>query len=261
MTLGEKIYQLRKERGWSQETLAEKLGTTRQAISKWENNSQGYPETEKLIQLSEIFGVSLDYLLKDEATVVTGTFACCILNHEETMDFLKTEQKMALFVGVGVCLFCLSGSPYLLFTQDEIMQFLGMGGIIALGIISLVLGLFCEKKEYQAWREVPINLEKGLQQELLSTYQTWKKRFKKFEVLSVIGFICSMLCIVNTVRGEIPWTIYHHAVFLLLGLSIIGLIYADTMTIAYEMLLYNEEYQQKLLVRIKHKIKKEIAKL
>ena len=65
MNLGEKIYKLRKEKGLSQEALAEFVGTTRQAISKWENN-QGYPETEKLLLLSNVFEVSIDFLLKDE---------------------------------------------------------------------------------------------------------------------------------------------------------------------------------------------------
>ena len=67
MTLGDKIYQLRKERGLSQEALAEQLGATRQAVSKWETN-QGFPETEKLLRLSSILGVSTDFLLKDEQT-------------------------------------------------------------------------------------------------------------------------------------------------------------------------------------------------
>ena len=67
MNMGEKIFNLRKERGISQEALAELLGTTRQAVSKWENG-RGYPETEKLLKLSEIFGVTLDYLLKDDKT-------------------------------------------------------------------------------------------------------------------------------------------------------------------------------------------------
>ena len=63
MTFGEKLFTLRKEKGFSQEALAEKLNTTRQAISKWENN-QGYPETEKLLMLSNIFELSVDDLLK-----------------------------------------------------------------------------------------------------------------------------------------------------------------------------------------------------
>ena len=65
MTFGEKLFKLRKEKGLSQEALAEQIGTTRQAISKWENN-QGFPETEKLLQLSNIFETSIDFLLKDE---------------------------------------------------------------------------------------------------------------------------------------------------------------------------------------------------
>ena len=65
MTFGEKLYQLRKERGLSQEALAEKLHTSRQAISKWENNN-GYPETEKIILISKIFQITLDDLLMEE---------------------------------------------------------------------------------------------------------------------------------------------------------------------------------------------------
>lgn len=65
MNFGETLFKLRKEKGLSQEALAEKLGTTRQAVSKWEN-SQGFPETEKLLALSNLFEVSVDTLLKGE---------------------------------------------------------------------------------------------------------------------------------------------------------------------------------------------------
>lgn len=65
MTFGEKLYQLRRTQGLSQESLAEKLHTSRQAISKWENDN-GYPETEKLILIAKLFHVSLDELLIEE---------------------------------------------------------------------------------------------------------------------------------------------------------------------------------------------------
>lgn len=58
MTFGEKLYQLRKTRGYSQEALAEKLHTSRQAVSKWENNN-GYPETEKIILIAAACGLIL----------------------------------------------------------------------------------------------------------------------------------------------------------------------------------------------------------
>lgn len=69
MTLGDKLSKLRKENNYTQELLADVLGVSRQAISKWESDTT-YPETDKLIRMSELFDCSLDYLLKDK--VETG---------------------------------------------------------------------------------------------------------------------------------------------------------------------------------------------
>lgn len=65
MTLGDKLAKLRKENNYTQEQLAEILGVSRQAISKWESNA-AYPETEKLIRLGKLYNCSMDYLLMDE---------------------------------------------------------------------------------------------------------------------------------------------------------------------------------------------------
>ena len=65
MILADKITEERKRNGWSQEELAEKLGISRQAVSKWES-AGSIPDLQRIIQLSELFGVSTDYLLKDE---------------------------------------------------------------------------------------------------------------------------------------------------------------------------------------------------
>lgn len=64
MALGDKLSKLRKENNFTQEQLAAVLGVSRQSISKWESNMT-YPETDKLIRMSELFNCSLDYLLKD----------------------------------------------------------------------------------------------------------------------------------------------------------------------------------------------------
>ncbi len=64
MILADKIIMLRKKQGWSQEELAQKLDVTRQSVSKWES-AQSVPDICKIVQLSEIFGVTTDYLLKD----------------------------------------------------------------------------------------------------------------------------------------------------------------------------------------------------
>lgn len=65
MTLHEKIYELRKKNGLSQEALAESLGVSRQSVSKWETG-EATPEVSKLLSLSKLFGVTTDYLLNDE---------------------------------------------------------------------------------------------------------------------------------------------------------------------------------------------------
>lgn len=65
MILADKIINERKKNGWSQEELADMLDVSRQSVSKWEG-AQSVPDLQKIIKLAEIFGVTTDYLLKDE---------------------------------------------------------------------------------------------------------------------------------------------------------------------------------------------------
>ena len=65
MILADKMIALRKRAGWSQEELAERMGVSRQSVSKWEGG-QSMPDLDKILTLSNLFGVSTDYLLKDE---------------------------------------------------------------------------------------------------------------------------------------------------------------------------------------------------
>ena len=66
MTLGERLARLRAQAGLSQDDLAERLDVSRQSVSKWENNIS-VPDLDKLVKLGEVFGVSLDELVKGEA--------------------------------------------------------------------------------------------------------------------------------------------------------------------------------------------------
>ena len=76
MNLSEKIMMLRKKEGWSQEELANHLQISRQAVSKWESG-QSMPDTDKIIQLSQLFHVTTDYLLLDQKTII---FKNCLCN-------------------------------------------------------------------------------------------------------------------------------------------------------------------------------------
>lgn len=72
MTLGSKLAKLRKENNYTQEQLADVLGVSRQAISKWESNA-AYPETDKLIRICRLFHCTTDYLLLNEDEVSMDT--------------------------------------------------------------------------------------------------------------------------------------------------------------------------------------------
>ena len=63
MILSEKIVMLRKKYGWSQEELAERLDISRQSVSKWESGAS-IPDLERIVSMSQLFGVTTDYLLK-----------------------------------------------------------------------------------------------------------------------------------------------------------------------------------------------------
>ena len=84
----DKLYSLRAQSGYSQEALAEKVNVSRQAISKWELGLT-LPDTDKIVALSKVFDVTIDYLLKDEIKV----------NKDESLDrlvlkFLGSAQDM-----------------------------------------------------------------------------------------------------------------------------------------------------------------------
>ena len=89
--LSEKLYMLRKNSGLSQEQLAEQLNVSRQAISKWEQGT-AVPESEKLITISNYFGVTVDYLLKEDTADTTNTTA-------EVM-----EEKPKMMAGIVICI-------------------------------------------------------------------------------------------------------------------------------------------------------------
>lgn len=72
MNIGDKIYKLRQERGWSQDELAEKLAVSRQSVSKWESG-KSVPDSDKIVTLSGLFSVSADFLLKDSGEAAPET--------------------------------------------------------------------------------------------------------------------------------------------------------------------------------------------
>ncbi|MBR0537822.1 MAG: helix-turn-helix transcriptional regulator [Clostridia bacterium] len=113
MILADKIIELRKKNGWSQEELAEKLDVSRQAVSKWES-AQSVPDMNRILLLSQVFGVSTDYLLKEEMEEPRtpeqplpedAGKALRRVSLEEAQSFLAYRRQSAarISLGVGLC--------------------------------------------------------------------------------------------------------------------------------------------------------------
>ena len=98
MTFGEKLQQLRKGRGWSQERLAEEIPISRQAVSKWESGAAA-PDTENVVRLSAIFGVSTDYLLHDDFTG-DGDIPAVKRREEELQKARNRDTAMMVLMGI-----------------------------------------------------------------------------------------------------------------------------------------------------------------
>ena len=153
MILAEKIAQLRRQNGWSQEELASQLGVSRQAVSKWEGGTS-LPDLDKILKMSALFSVTTDYLLKDEleqpdvpAPVQTDEPAaepCRTVTLDEANEYLDTVQavRSKMAAGVGLCILspiCLLQLAVLADGTPNEDRFGGLGVIILLVIVALGL--------------------------------------------------------------------------------------------------------------------------
>ena len=155
MILADKIIELRKKNGWSQEELAEQLDVSRQSISKWES-AQSVPDMARIIRLSEIFGVSTDYLLKDELELPDAVeysdndSPARTVTMEEASEFLRLKASNAGRIALGVMLCVLSpvllillggGQEYgkIALTEDQVG---GLGLIAMIALIGIAVAIF-----------------------------------------------------------------------------------------------------------------------
>ena len=105
MILAEKVMALRKKNNWSQEELAEKLNISRQSVSKWESGAS-IPDIDKIIALSGLFGVSTDYLLKEELETeqLSETEDVYEAAKERAVSLEEANGFMGLIaLGAGLC--------------------------------------------------------------------------------------------------------------------------------------------------------------
>lgn len=215
MILADKIIENRKKAGWSQEELAEKLGVSRQSVSKWEG-AQAIPDMKKIIQMADLFGVSTDYLLRDdiEETQVTNlqgvdyddeTEAAKRVSLEEANAFLDFNEKNATSVSTGVMMCILSPVPLLAllaFFSIEMLPFseftATMIGLIALLImvgaaVAIFLSMGLKGKPFEYLEEQNIDTDYGIS----GMVKERKAKYADIYSKLLIGGI--VLCIVSSI--------------------------------------------------------------
>ncbi len=147
MILSDKIILLRKKNNLTQEELAEKLGVSRQSVSKWEMGNS-IPDINKIIQLSDVFGVKTDYLLKDEIDdieysddTVEELEAKKTISVEDANDFMSAYEEYSNNIAESISLFIISPVAVLisqiiaLTTNVKSEDFFVIGGIVVLFLI------------------------------------------------------------------------------------------------------------------------------
>ena len=183
MILADKIMENRKKNGWSQEELADRLGVSRQSVSKWEG-AQAVPDMKKIIQMSELFGVSTDYLLRDDIETPTEPEVKPVDNGleetvrsvsmEEANAFLEHNEKAAVTVSTGVMMCILSPTILILLAGLEEAGKISMGEtaasiagvIVLLVIVACAVAMFLmtrlRGRQYDYLEEVNIDTEYGV---------------------------------------------------------------------------------------------------
>ena len=153
MILADKLIELRKKNGWSQEELAEQLGVSRQAVSKWESGAS-IPDLDKIIRLSGIFGVSTDYLLKDEIERSESQYdepetdAERIVTVEEANEFMDLQADASGRIAAAttmcilspICLLQMVGLSEIGKLKESFAS--GVGTAVLLAIIAAAVAVF-----------------------------------------------------------------------------------------------------------------------
>lgn len=255
MTFGEKLYKLRKEKGFSQEALAEKLNTTRQAVSKWENG-QGYPETEKLLMLSSIFKVTVDSLLKEELPREIGNEEPgYYVSRECASEYLVQQKKIGKRIALGMSLLIGAGMPYIAMGTNGYFSNFITAAVLIVSIAVLVTALFLDNS-YQHLSKELLLFDPSVFGQLKENYEVKKK---KLCILVVFG---AVLIVANCFALK-----YFSILFpvkelccLLLAAALYCILYSLAILDSYETLLTSQERMNRFHVRLLKKIKNKMVK-
>src|SRR3712207_4342947 len=287
MIISEKIMSLRKKMGWSQEDLANELNVSRQSVSKWETGAS-IPDMNKVIQMSDLFGVTTDYLLRDnfdddlnqqagiEHLVKTESIKKdyqsedrYYVTMEESDAYLEMEKKNGLEIGFGVAL-CIWSSILVVIlmsisesnpsvVSEKVAESAGVTVLFIM--IALAVYIFITRggrsKKYDYIEKEIIQLEYGVEASV-------KRKKESFDPVGTsqiaVGIGIILLGVIPTVvasslsSNEVYIGISAGLMLFFIGLGVMLIIRASVIKSSFKKLLEEEDYR-----RTEKLVKKEIG--
>ena len=262
MILADKIIDLRKKNGWSQEELAELLDVSRQSVSKWEG-AQSVPDMARIIRMSEIFGVTTDYLLKDDAELAVvpeseAVSSARTVGMEEANAFLAAKELNSRRIALGVLLCILSPIALILLggAQDlgliplTEMQAGGIGLVTLFLLISSAVALFVTSGlrtgRYEYLEKEPIDTlygVDGMVRERRDRFQsTYTSQLTLGIVLCVVGVLPLFLAMIFCREDSFAMVASVGAMLALIAVGVMLIVRVSVVWGSYQMLLQEGDY-------------------
>lgn len=264
MILADKIIMLRKKNGWSQEELAEKMNVSRQAVSKWEG-AQTIPDLEKILQLSTLFGVTTDYLLKDEIEDEEFTADCCDstvrkISIEEANTYLEQRKHASWQIAIATFLCILSPITLILLGAASENPSLGISETLAgvLGLIVLFAFVLCAvpvfifcgfKNEPYAFldKNEPFDLEYGVRGMVSERKKQFRDCYVKSNIIATCTCIFSPIPLIvsSFAENEMLCVLMLALLMIIAGIGVSIFIIVGVQNASMQKLLKEGEYTEK----------------
>ena len=260
MILADKIVSLRKKAGWSQEELAEQLGVTRQSVSKWEG-AQSVPDMDKVVQMSRLFGVTTDYLLKDEieeqAAALVEESPLRRVTMGQAADYLARRRAAAPKVAFAVLLCIVSPVTLLLLAaMSEVQRFpisgnaaAGIGLCVMLVLLAVAVSIFlradADVRDYRFLEEEPFETEYGVTGMVRQRQREYADTRTRYTTIGAVLYVLAAAPLFAAVCVDGSDLLYVGAVGVLLvlvGIGCLFLVSAGVYSSAMERLLEEGDY-------------------
>ena len=265
MILADKIIRLRKKNGWSQEELADKMNVSRQAVSKWES-AQSIPDLDKILQLGTLFGVTTDYLLKDEiedeelTNDTTSDTTVKRISIEEVNEYIEQRKKSSWRLALATFLCILSPITIMVLSilselpnpiiTETMAGAVGLTVLFAFVLCAVPIYIYCGfKNQPYAFldKNIPFELEYGVKGLVTEKKNAFRPTYISYNIIAtcICIFAVVPLVLLSFTENEILVAVALGLLMIIAGIGAGMFIVAGTQNASMKKLLREGEFTEK----------------